>query len=63
MDIRDRILRNSDQRWAYLTASAVVTAGLQPGGKDEAATDTLLAGFLAALWPEISLLPGNSGPE
>jgi EpsI family protein len=63
VDVRDRILWNSDQRWAYLTASAVVTAGLQPGGKDEAATDTLLAGLVSALWPRISLLPAGSSLE
>ena len=61
MDVRDRIFRNSDQRWAYLTVSAVVTAGLQPHGRDEAATDALLQELVSALWPRISLLPGDSG--
>ena len=56
-DMRDRLLRNRDQRWAYLTVSAVVTAGLRPGGRDEGATDALLGAFIAELWPQISLLP------
>jgi len=55
IDLRDRILAGTNQRWAYATVSAVVTDNLRPGGRDGAATDALLQEFIAALWPQVSL--------
>jgi EpsI family protein len=54
IDLRDRLLHGYDQRWAYLTASAVVTDNLRKNGLTASATDALLSGFIGALWPQIS---------
>jgi EpsI family protein len=51
IDIRDRILHGTNQRWAYITVSAVVTGNLQKFGRTEAETSRLLEDFIKRLVP------------
>ena len=51
IDIRDRFLKGYNQRWAYITVSAVVTRGLQRFGRTEKETDTEIQGFIRELNP------------
>jgi hypothetical protein len=53
IDIKDRVLRGYNQRWAYITVSSTVTKDLQRFGRDEAETDALLRSFIALLVPKI----------
>jgi hypothetical protein len=43
IDISDRVLRGTNQRWAYVTVAATVTEGLRPFGRSEQETDGLSA--------------------
>ena len=51
IDIRDRILHGYNQRWAYITVSAVVTDNLQKFGRSEAETSRLIEDFIKRLVP------------
>jgi EpsI family protein len=51
IDIRDRLLKGYNQRWAYITVASVITDGLQPFGLDEKATDAEVEGFIRQLRP------------
>lgn len=51
LDVRDRLLKGSNQRWAYVTVAAVVTKDLKPFGRSEADTDAMIQQLIAALVP------------
>ncbi|MGB8166669.1 MAG: exosortase C-terminal domain/associated protein EpsI [Chthoniobacteraceae bacterium] len=51
IDIRDRILHGYNQRWAYITVSAVVTDNLKKFGRSEAETSRLIEDFIKRLVP------------
>ncbi len=51
IDIRDRILHGYNQRWAYITVSAVVTDNLQKFGRSEEETSRLIEDFIKRLVP------------
>jgi EpsI family protein len=51
IDIRDRLLKGYNQRWAFVTVTANVTAGLQRNGLTEAQTDEMLQQFIKKLVP------------
>ena len=53
IDIRDRVLRGTDQRWAYVTVTANVTEGLTPLGFSEQQTDQMIQAFIKQLVPKI----------
>ena len=53
MDIRDRVVKGYDQRWAYVTVAAIITEGTTKFGRSEQATDELIQGFITQLYPAI----------
>lgn len=53
IDIRDRILKGYNQRWAYITVSSTITKGVTQFGRDEAAVDAMLRTFIQQLFPEV----------
>ena len=53
IDIRDRIVKGYNQRWAYITISATVTKNRQRFGRDEKETDQLIQSFVKQLVPHI----------
>jgi EpsI family protein len=59
IDIRDRVLRGSNQRWAYVTVAATVTEGIRPFGRSEQETDRIIREFIGALVPAISNSPSQ----
>ncbi|HXX43032.1 MAG TPA: EpsI family protein [Chthoniobacterales bacterium] len=63
IDIRDRITKGYNQRWAYITVSSTVTEGLTKFGRSEAETDQMLQAFIRELFPRIvrpSVLTGTA---
>ena len=55
IDIRDRVLKGSNQRWAYVTVASTVTQGLRPFGRSEQETDAIIKGFVAEVLPQIAV--------
>jgi EpsI family protein len=53
MDIRDRITKGYNQRWAYVTVASVVTEGLVKFGRSEAATDQMIQSLIQQIFPRI----------
>jgi len=51
IDMRDRIRSGYAQRWAMMSISAPITANQDKFGRDEKATDELVAGFVRQLAP------------
>jgi EpsI family protein len=63
IDIRDRILHGYNQRWAYITVSAVVTQNLQKFGRSEEETSRMIEDFIKRLVPVLhkdSLRPATA---
>lgn len=58
-DIRDRLLKGYNQRWAYVTVAATVTQGLQPFGHSEAETDAEIQRFISELLPRLHRADSN----
>ncbi|MEY2536718.1 MAG: hypothetical protein QOG67_458 [Verrucomicrobiota bacterium] len=54
MDIRDRVTKGYDQRWAYVTVASNITEGSTKFGRSEKATDELIQSFIAELFPKIA---------
>lgn len=54
IDIRDRILKGQNQRWAYITVAATITGSYHPQGKTEEQTDELIQAFIKDLFPRIT---------
>jgi EpsI family protein len=52
-DIRDRVVKGYNQRWAYVTIACTVSEGLTRFGRSEAETDHMLQGFIKDLFPTI----------
>ncbi len=53
IDVRDRLLKGTNQRWAYVTIMAPVTRGLESGGLSEKETDDLIGTFIRQLLPKV----------
>ncbi|MDD5350592.1 MAG: EpsI family protein [Chthoniobacteraceae bacterium] len=53
MDARDRILKGTSQRWAYITVMGRITANIDKFGRTEPQTDVLLQEFIRQLVPLI----------
>ncbi len=53
-DIRDRVFKGYNQRWAYITIAADITKGLRPFGQTEAETDKMIQQFIRQIYPAIS---------
>jgi EpsI family protein len=52
-DIRDRVVKGYNQRWAYVTVASTITQGLTKFGRSEAATDQMIQSFIRELFPKI----------
>ena len=53
IDIRDRLLKGYNQRWAYVTLACPITGTLRKFGRSEQETDELIQGFIKDLVPAI----------
>ena len=53
IDIRDRLLKGYNQRWAYITVNAAITSGFKNGGLSEKQTDELIGAFIRQLVPKV----------
>jgi EpsI family protein len=53
IDIRDRVSKGVNQRWAYVTLASTITEGLTKYGRSEKATDLMIQSFIAELFPKI----------
>lgn len=53
MDIRDRVMKGYNQRWAYVTVASNVTEGLVKFGRSEAASDEMIQSIIKELFPRI----------
>ena len=58
IDLKDRLFHGYNQRWAFVTVASTVTKNLEPFGKDEAETDTMLQKMIAQVFP---LIVGKAG--
>lgn len=54
LDIRDRVMKGYNQRWAYVTVASTITQGLTKFGRSEQATDEMIQSFIVQLFPVIS---------
>jgi EpsI family protein len=52
-DIRDRVVKGYDQRWAYVTVASNITEGLTKFGRSEKQTDEIIQAFIVQLFPQI----------
>jgi EpsI family protein len=52
-DIRDRLLKGYNQRWAYITVAAVITKGLKDSGRSDEEVDEIIQSFVKELVPKI----------
>ena len=59
IDIRDRVFKGYNQRWAYITVAADITKGFVPFGHTEAETDTILQDFIRQMFPELVPAPNE----
>jgi EpsI family protein len=53
IDIRDRVTKGYNQRWAYVTVASTVTEGFVKFGRSEAATDQMIQSLIQELFPRI----------
>jgi EpsI family protein len=53
IDIKDRLLKGYNQRWAYVTVAATITKDLKRFGRSEKETDQVIQQFIASLVPLI----------
>jgi len=53
IDIRDRIFRGTNQRWAFVTVAADITKGLTRFGRSDDEVDRMLQEFITQLFPQI----------
>lgn len=54
LDIRDRLLKGYNQRWAYITINAQIMEGLMRFGRSEKETDAMLQEFIRQLFPHLT---------
>jgi EpsI family protein len=59
-DVRDRIFRGYDQRWAYVTVAATVTKGIARPNRSEAETAAMIEQFIKELAPRLQRPDGNA---
>ncbi len=52
IDIKDRLLRGENQRWAYVTVATNITDNLRPHGLDAAQSADLVEKFIGQLVPK-----------
>jgi EpsI family protein len=60
IDLRDRILRGYNQRWAYVTVAATVTQGIARPERTEAETGSMIEDFIAKLVPKLQRPGGGA---
>jgi EpsI family protein len=53
-DIRDRITKGYNQRWAYVTVASTITQGLMKFGRSETETDQMIQSFIVNIFPRIA---------
>jgi EpsI family protein len=53
IDLRDRILRGYNQRWAYVTVAAIVTEGWTHPSRTEEETASIMESFIRELAPTL----------
>lgn len=53
-DIRDRVTKGYNQRWAYVTVASNITQGITRFGRSEAETDKLIQSLIIQLFPKIT---------
>ena len=53
IDIKDRLIKGYNQRWAYVTVASTVTDNLTKFGRSEAETDQMMQSFIRKLLPAI----------
>lgn len=53
IDIRDRLVKGQNQRWAYVTVTGNITKGLDRFGRSEPEMEKLLESFIKELAPAI----------
>lgn len=58
-DVRDRLLHGYNQRWAYVTVQANVTAGWIRPERTEAETEKMIEGFIKKLAPQLKRPDGT----
>lgn len=51
-DIKDRVLRGENQRWAYVTVAATITENLKRFGRSEKETAKLIEDLISEIVPE-----------
>jgi Protein of unknown function (DUF3485) len=51
IDVKDRLMKGYNQRWAYITVSATITEGLIRDGLSEKETDAMIKDFIKKLVP------------
>ena len=51
IDVKDRLLRGENQRWAYVTVATNITDNLRAGGRSEADTAELVENFIGRIVP------------
>jgi len=54
MDIRDRVIKGYDQRWAYVTVASNITEYTSKFGRSEKTTDEMIQSFITQLFPKIT---------
>jgi EpsI family protein len=59
MDLRDRVLRGYNQRWAYVTVAAMVTQGIARPERSEQETAAMIEEFIAKLAPKLARPDGT----
>jgi EpsI family protein len=60
IDLKDRILRGYNQRWAYVTVAATVTQGIARPERTEAETGAMIEDFIAKLVPKLQRPGGGA---
>jgi hypothetical protein len=53
IDLRDRILKGYNQRWAYVTVAAIITEGWTHPSRTEEETAAMMEEFIRLLVPEL----------
>ena len=51
IDVKDRVLRGENQRWAYVTVATNVSDNLRPGGLSEKDTAEMVENFIGRIVP------------
>ncbi len=59
IDMRDRILRGFNQRWAYVTVAANVSEGIRKPERSEEQTSEMLENFMKELVPRLQKPDGS----